>query len=236
MPEPSGPGPVERDERDQLLERARLELDDEVGHAAPTRPGTRPRCRRAHEQLVGLARRRAGSARSSKSGRPLARTRCSASAIAVSVRRPEEVELDQADLLDAAHVVLRHHVARLRVAVERHQSRSAARLPITTPAACVDAWRVRPSSLRAVSNSFATCPSASIARAQLGRLLERLVERDAERRRGSASRCGRRRRTACPSTRPDVAHRRARLERPERDDLRDAPALVARRPSYFSAT
>ena len=120
----------------------------------------------------------------SKSGRPLSRTRRSASAIVVSVRKPEEVELDQADLLDAAHVELRDDVAGARVAVERHRLDQRAR-------ADHDAGRVRGRVARQALEALRRLEQllhlavGLDARAQLGRLLHRLLERDAERLRGS---------------------------------------------------
>ena len=83
-----------------------------------------------------------------------------------------------------------------------------------------------PSRRRAVSISCATWPSASIAGAQLGRLLDRLVEADPER-------VGDQLRDAVDVAvghaehAAHVADRGARLELPEGDDLRDALAVVA---------
>ena len=52
----------------------------------------------------------------------------------------QEVELDQARLLDPLHVELGDRQRRARVAVERHQLVSG-RSPMTMPAAWVEAWR-----------------------------------------------------------------------------------------------
>ena len=153
----------------------------------------------------------------------------------VSVLQAQEVELDQPDLLDAAHVVLRHDVARLRVAVQRHQLDQRA-------VADHDARRVRRGVARQALELARRLeeplhlPVRLDARAQLGRLRERLLELDAER-------LGHQLRDPVDVAEghaehaPDVADRRLRLQRPEGHDLRDAHLLgfgVAV-PSYFSA-
>ena len=109
---------IERDQGDDLPERAGLELQHEVGHArrfdlehalrvAPT------------EQVVGdLIVHRDGVYVERLEALLLADH-----ALRVRHQReglePEEVELDEADLLDVDHVVLGHHVTGLRVLVER---------------------------------------------------------------------------------------------------------------------
>ena len=84
--------PVERDDRDQLLEAAGPQLHHELRHAAATRPGTRPRSRPRRAGRRSW-RRRGRSCSIEKSAPPLARIRASASAIVVRVLRPRKSNL-----------------------------------------------------------------------------------------------------------------------------------------------
>jgi hypothetical protein len=110
---------VERYQRNQLREGPRLELPHELGHARGLdlehALGVAP----AQQVVGGLIVQGHGLDREVRE----AAFAYAALGIADDRQRlePEEVELDQSHLLDAAHVPLGHHVARLGIAVERHQ-------------------------------------------------------------------------------------------------------------------
>ena len=93
----------------------------------------------------------------------------------------EEVHLEQADLFQVAHDPLRRDdrlvacaavVALADDALQRDVDRSSGPLAMTTPAACVPALRLVPSSLRAMSISSRTSGSLSYSCLQVGALLE----------------------------------------------------------------
>ncbi len=92
----------------------------------------------------------------------------------------QEVELDQPDLLDAAHVVLGHDVAGARVAVQRHHFDQRARAD--HHAGCVFRRVARQAfQLAGGLEQPRHLPVRLDARAQLRRLLVGIVERRAER-------------------------------------------------------
>ncbi len=110
--------PIQGDQRNDLAEGSRLQLHDEIGHARGFDLEYALGVALA-EQVVGLRivdRDRVdveGLEAGLLADHPL-RIRHQGQRL-----QSQEVELDEADLLDAAHVVLRHHVAGLRVLVER---------------------------------------------------------------------------------------------------------------------
>jgi len=112
------PGSVEGDDRNQLLEVLGAQLRDELGHTGgldlkhALRVATRQQrvgLRIVERHVLDPKVRVVGLANSA----PRIRDRGEG-------LEPEEVELDQPELFHAAHVELGQHVARLRVAIQRH--------------------------------------------------------------------------------------------------------------------
>ena len=113
------PGPVERHQRDDVLDAGRLQLPQRRRACPSFPPGTPPPWRRWRR-----ARRSSGSSSGiapMSTSTPRRFSRSSAFWITVRVFRPEEVELDQPGFLDPLHVVLGRRHVRARIAVERHQ-------------------------------------------------------------------------------------------------------------------
>ena len=171
---------------------ARLQLEDAERLAAAQHL---VRLRVAVRQRLQVDRRRRASARSARPPRPRI----------VRFDEAEEVHLQQADLGDRVHRELRR---RQRLARRRAAGAAAARCStsgsraITTPAACVLAWRATPSSLRAVSTSFAHLRVGLVRAAQLRRSPRAPARSSCAARWAPAARRGRRRRSAMPRARP----------------------------------
>ncbi len=145
--------------------RARPVEGDQGGDVVEAGRGERPHQRRAS------GRPRAGTRRSSRPGAAWRRSASSSRAMSSmsgrlagrgldqvegplddrEVAQPEEVHLEQAELLDAVHLVLGDDgrvlgvAARLGLALDRAGTRSAARWVMTTAAAWMPSWRRRPS-------------------------------------------------------------------------------------------
>ena len=218
--------PVERDERDDVLEAVGLHVEQRAPHALRFPPGTRRPSRRAPASRRS-SRRRAGS--------PRDRARCRAASSSFTARlqhgqrlQAEEVELHQPRRLDPFHVELGDRHVGFRIAVERHELGER-------PVADHDAGGVRrgvavePFELQRdveqrarppdrASRSACSCGSPSIACASVtgvGRVLRHQLAELVDLPVGHLQHAA------------DVAQHAARLQRAEGDDLRHLVAAVA---------
>ena len=172
-----GAGTKESDEWDQVVEDPRLLAQDEISHAARLDLEYAFRAART-EHVEGLLVVEGNALVTEVRIVPLPDHR-------LGVRhdrkcaQAEEVELDEPDLLDAHHVVLRHHVTRLRVAVERHQLDQ--RLVADHDAGGVlRGVTCEPLEIQSRVDQLPHLPIRVYACAQLGRLLDRVRQADAQ--------------------------------------------------------
>ena len=136
--------------------------------------------------------------------------------------QPEEVHLEEADVLEDVHRPLRDDVVAERQSGTCSVSGTSV---ITTPAACVDMLRAMPSSLSAMSNSRRFGVARRVQPLELRVLLERVRERGVRPVRDllrDPVDLGERH----VEHAADVADDGARRHRAERDDLRDAVGAV----------
>ena len=138
---------------------------------------------------------------------------------------PQEVELDQPDLLDAVHVVLGHHVAGLRIAIQRHKLDEG---PIADhhPGCVLRGMTRQALQAQRRLDQLLDLSVRVDARAQLGRLGDRVRERDAEHLRDEL-RHGIDVAEGHPQHPTDVADGGPGLQGPEGHDLGDGHLVVA---------
>ena len=174
-----GPGPVQGDHRRQVVDRGRPQLADVAPHARPTRAGRR-RSSRPRPAARTSSRRRAGSARGRSRSPRCGLDEVDRLAQDRQVREAQEVELEQAQRLDAVHLVLGHQRVGVGRLLERHQL--GQRLAADDHAGGVgrgvagDALEL----LGELDAARSTGGSASTISRRSGDDLERLVEPDAE--------------------------------------------------------
>ena len=117
-------GPEQRDQRDDVAEAVGLQPPDQILHAARFELEHRGGLA-ALQELDRSRHRPCGSALMSSGGSPACARRAlmsrTAQSMMVSVRRPEEVELDQAGGLDVVLVELRDRSAAALFAVQRRE-------------------------------------------------------------------------------------------------------------------
>ena len=216
------PGPVERDQRDDVLEAVGPHVEQRPAHALAFHLEHADRLA-ARQLLVafGVVERQVGkidvdaAAAHQLCGDVEHRERLQA----------QEVELHQARGLDPFHVELGHLHVGFRIAVERHQFRQR-RSPMTMPAACVEAWRCKPSSRCAMSKARCTttsrsrsaCSRGSVSMALFSVIGRRILRHELAQLVDLA--VGHLQHAA------DVAQHAARLQGAERDDLRHLLAAV----------
>ena len=211
------PGPVERDERDQVVEDRRLDLPQRLAHAR--------RLELEHADRVALLEHRVGLL---VVERELADVdvpdQCARLVDHVEVAQAEEVHLEQAERLDVVHRELRHDLLVRALLLQRHEldqraradhdsggvDRVLARQPLERPRQIHDLPRDRIGVVRLLERLPV-----------LERRVERLPRPLGDQLRDPVDRAVR----DLEHT-PCVAHRRAGSHRPERDDLRDAVATV----------
>ena len=111
--------PVQRDQRDDVLETVRPHVDQRAPHALRFPPGTRRPSHRGPASRRFWCRRAAGCARSIST--PRRRTSLHREIEHGERLQAEKVELHQARGLDPFHVELGHRHQRFRIAIERHQ-------------------------------------------------------------------------------------------------------------------